>query len=114
MAKKKGKRKPEPEKGKEAPRGSVSKDIEDIFAQRKISDKSSAEDADGGRATSLPTENGSIQKAHEALSTPSHAVKEDEFSDIRGTKKSTLLLQPSLITQENGLMTDSQFTTKMN
>jgi len=91
MAKKKGKRKPEPEKGKEAPRGSVSKDIEDIFAQRKISDKSSAEDADGERATSLPTENGSIQKTHEALSTPSHAVKEDEFSDIRGTKKSTLL-----------------------
>jgi len=118
MLKKKAKRKPDPERGKEALRDSVTKDIEDIFAQTKTSDKLSAESAEGGDlAKSSSGDDGSIQtkvKAAKASLTSSHAVKEDQFSDIRGTKKRTLLLQSLLISQENGRTMDSRFTAKMN
>jgi len=116
MPKKKAKRKPELERGKEALRGGVTKDIEDIFAQTKTSDKSSAE-AGGDLAKSSGADDSSIPtkvKAAKATSTSSHAVKGDEFSDIRGTKKRTLLLQSLLISQENGRTMDSRFTAKMN
>jgi len=117
MLKKKAKRKPDPERGKEALRDSVTKDIEDIFAQTKTSDKLSAESAEGDLAKSSSGDDGSIQtkvKAAKASLTSSHAVKEDQFSDIRGTKKRTLLLQSLLISQENGRTMDLRFTTKMN
>jgi hypothetical protein len=109
MGKKKAKRKAEPESDNKQPPQNVAKDIEDIFAERKSPVKPSAKGDDDGESQLSPSSNsktsndvvaaiGTKVKTAKASSIPPQPrpLKQDEFSDLRGTKKRILLPSPVL------------------
>jgi hypothetical protein len=100
MAKKKAKRKAEPEGDKAPSRPNIGKDIDDIFAERKPSVRPSAQGEDDGvsrvSATAIAQTSTDVAAAIEtkvkaakasSKSTYPHPMKKDDFSDLRGTKK---------------------------
>jgi hypothetical protein len=106
---KKAKRKAESESDNNPSPAGVAKDIEDIFAERKPPVKPSAKGDDDGVSRVLPNSIGKTSndvvaaigtkiKAAKVSSIPPYPrpMKQDEFSDLRGTKKRIPLRSPLL------------------